>query len=302
MYNLKDAILNSKDYLSFAESFKSGEAKHAYIVVSPDQVLREAFVNEVSCLILNNREMVVAESHPDLIKVNGNDKGNIIVEDILTAIDRIQYKASLSQYKVVVINAKNFLSERVQNKLLKTLEEPPKDTIIFIVLSNLMGVLPTILSRTETLALKNLSTESLEKLGFEQEVIKKSENMLYLCNKLSHDKNKFELVENCLINMKKSSEVIEYSRKFAKTKEDCSEYLFYFGHIFNLLIKDNFASKNKIYSSSLVSEFPLMVISECIVALNTAEREVNANCALGQVMDKFLLKILEVKYLCKNNI
>ncbi len=302
MSNLSNVIKNSEDYKNFVNAFNVGQAKHAYIVMNQDTVLREAFIKELASFILQNSALVEANSHPDLNLVTGNEKGNILVEDVLVAIDKIQFKASLGQYKVLIIMAKTNLSERVQNKLLKTLEEPPKDTIIFLSVASFTGVLPTILSRAEKLVLNNLSTDVLLELGFSKQIIDKSENMLYLCNKLMHDKLKFSFVEECLSNMKNSSQVILFSRKISKSKEEAKEYLFYFGHIFNLLIKDNLKSSDRIYSAELIEDFPLMVLSECIVALNKANLEVDANCSLGQVIDKFLLKILEVKYLCRNNI
>jgi len=192
-------------------------------------------------------------------------------------------------------------AERVQNKLLKTLEEPPTDTLIFVAVNNLTGILPTIISRTEKLVLNNLSENLLSELGYTSDVIKKSNNILYLCEKLTNDKSKFEMVENCLESLQKSSEVIEYSRKFCKSKDDAKEFLFYFGYIFKLLIKQNLG-EIKIYSQSLVENFSLMVLAECITALEKANSEIDSNCVLGQVMDKFLFKILEVKYICKNNI
>jgi len=301
MNKLSDIVQKSIDYLNFISNFDSGLNKHAYLVVSSDKMLRDAFLKRIVSYILQNKEMVEANSHPDYIYVGGNEKGNILVEDVLKAIDKIQFKASLGKFKVVVINVSNVLSERVQNKLLKTLEEPPTDTLIFVAVNNLTGILPTIISRTEKLVLNNLSENLLSELGYTSDVIKKSNNILYLCEKLTNDKSKFEMVENCLESLQKSSEVIEYSRKFCKSKDDAKEFLFYFGYIFKLLIKQNLG-EIKIYSQSLVENFSLMVLAECITALEKANSEIDSNCVLGQVMDKFLFKILEVKYICKNNI
>lgn len=302
MINLTDAILSSSDFKAFEADFKAGLHKHSYLVVSADSSLRTAFVNELAVLILGGREMVMANSHPDLTQVFGNAKGNIIVEDIMTALDKIQYKPSISENKVFVIHAKSNISERVQNKLLKTLEEPPANTIILLSVPSLAGVINTVQSRCEKLILKPLSAETLTNLGYNREVVLKSECELYLCEKFTLEGDKFKLVEDCLTNLKKSSQIIEYSRKLAKSKEEATEYLNYFAHIFNLLIKDNLAKANTVYPSALVSEFPLMVLSECAAMLDTAKQKLDANCQPGLVMDEFLFKMLEVKYLCKNNI
>ena len=302
MFNLTDAILSSSDFKAFEADFKAGTHKHSYLVVSQDSALRTAFVNELAVLILGGREMVLAGSHPDLTLVSGNAKGNIIVEDVLLALDKIFYKPSISENKVFIINAKTSISERVQNKLLKTLEEPPANTIILVSVPSLAGVINTVQSRCEKLILKPLSAEALANLGYNQEVILKSERELSLCEKFTLEGDKFKLVEDCLTNLKKSSQIIEYSRKLSKTKEEASEYLNYFAHIFNLLIKDNLSSSNTVYPSALVAEFPLMVLSECATMLDAAKQKLEANCQPGLVIDEFLFKMLEVKYLCKNNI
>jgi DNA polymerase III delta prime subunit len=67
-------------------------------------------------------------------------------------------KKAFGARKVAVITTGSITSE-AQNALLKLFEEPPENTYFFVSLANLGGVLPTLLSRVQTLELGDQEIE-----------------------------------------------------------------------------------------------------------------------------------------------
>lgn len=90
---------------------------------------------------------ILAGSYGDLLTV-APQKGWIRIEQIR----EMQAKAALAPleggYKVVLIQAADFLREEAANSLLKILEEPPTQTVFLLSAQNRDKILPTILSRS----------------------------------------------------------------------------------------------------------------------------------------------------------
>ena len=72
-------------------------------------------------------------------------------------------KPIISKNKIFIINDADTMTEESQNCLLKTLEEPPKYGIIFLIVSNESKILPTIKSRCVTLKFNKIEKEEMKK-------------------------------------------------------------------------------------------------------------------------------------------
>ena len=98
-----------------------------------------------------------ATSHPDFHQVMTEKQ--VGVDLIRDAITKLQGTAQLSGNKVLVIHGAETMTESAANALLKTLEEPTRNTYIILLCDSLQGILPTILSRCEKIVLHPPSTE-----------------------------------------------------------------------------------------------------------------------------------------------
>ena len=76
------------------------------------------------------------------------------IEDVRDLQKRLFLKPIKSSTKASIIDAPLGITTEAQNALLKILEEPPKDTIIMLLLPQKEMVLPTILSRCKIIDLK----------------------------------------------------------------------------------------------------------------------------------------------------
>lgn len=90
-----------------------------------------------------------------------NKQGNIPVEEANDLIRRLSLKSFEGKYKVVVLWMPENLHPSSANKLLKSIEEPPDQTIFLLVTSERDRILPTILSRTQLIRLKRLEPEDI---------------------------------------------------------------------------------------------------------------------------------------------
>ncbi len=80
-----------------------------------------------------------------------NKQGYISVEESADILRKLQLKSFESVYKIIILWMPEKLRADSANKLLKILEEPPDNTVFFLVTDNSDQLLPTILSRLQIL-------------------------------------------------------------------------------------------------------------------------------------------------------
>ena len=100
------------------------------------------------------------ETHPDVFLL-GDDlaERSIKIEMIRELQSWVRLKPFEGRYKVAVIREAERLTTEAQNALLKTLEEPPAQTVLVLTAVYPLQLLPTILSRVSELRLTPLAVE-----------------------------------------------------------------------------------------------------------------------------------------------
>jgi DNA polymerase-3 subunit delta' len=95
--------------------------------------------------------------HPDYLfvtqeknKKTGKTKKYIDVSQIRRVNEWASRYAAMGGYKIVIIDGAEKLNENASNALLKTLEEPSKKTIFFLITKSTESLLPTIFSRVQS--------------------------------------------------------------------------------------------------------------------------------------------------------
>ena len=125
----------------------------------------------------NSQNLIKNNSHPDLFCINNetlisyfqredkdklkNKTKKIPVGFIREAIDFVMLKSGLSKNKILFIDGAENLTISSQNALLKTLEEPPKNTYIIIQSNRFKCLNQTIYSRCQLIHFNNLSQNEL---------------------------------------------------------------------------------------------------------------------------------------------
>lgn len=111
------------------------------------------------------------ENNPDYFELRIKDKQSIGIKEVKEMISWLQMKPFQASSKVAVVLEAEKLTTEAQNSLLKTLEEPPRNSYIFLLTNNHKTLLQTIISRTEVLRLdNNEKTNTIDNVA--EEIIK----------------------------------------------------------------------------------------------------------------------------------
>jgi DNA polymerase III delta prime subunit len=91
-------------------------------------------------------------------KVYKPENGNISIEVAreITQFTKLKTSGNNALRRVIVIEDAQALTIEAQNALLKTLEEPPTDTVYILTLTSTANILPTIMSRIQTLTIHSI--------------------------------------------------------------------------------------------------------------------------------------------------
>ena len=92
-------------------------------------------------------------------------RGIISAREADEIIRRLQYKSFESEYKITIIWQPETMNEEAANKILKILEEPWDKTLFILVSERTDLLLPTIISRTQEVAVPRLKNEDLMALA-----------------------------------------------------------------------------------------------------------------------------------------
>ncbi|MEM7008593.1 MAG: DNA polymerase III subunit delta' [Thermodesulfobacteriota bacterium] len=100
--------------------------------------------------------------HPDVIYVEYEGVKSIKVEQIREGVEEKLYLKSFEgKYKVVIVDEAHRMSSGAQNAFLKTLEEPPPNSVIILITSSPDKLLPTIRSRCQLVRFNSLPQERI---------------------------------------------------------------------------------------------------------------------------------------------
>ena len=164
---LKEAVVAAKNHED-----ESQNMTHAWLFTGPPGSGRSntamAFAAALlcpdsGCNSCVNCSTALKGTHADveLIRTEGL---SIKIDEIRELITRASWTPSVAQYRVVIIEDADRLTESAANALLKAIEEPGLRTVWLLCAPTLSDVLPTIRSRTRNLTLRTPSVEAVTKL------------------------------------------------------------------------------------------------------------------------------------------
>lgn len=114
--------------------------------------------NKNACNACKGCSLFEAQSHPD-VQIVVSDKPSIGVDLIRKVSEFVTTTAQLMGNKVIIIHGIDAMTEAASNSLLKTLEEPSKNTFLILSTTQPNNLLPTIKSRCEKIRLRLPSEE-----------------------------------------------------------------------------------------------------------------------------------------------
>ena len=174
---------------AFSGAWESGRLHHAWLLAGPRGVGKASFARAAATRVLAEAagppvglpgletpidhpiaRLLAAGSHPDfrwlerLERPAGGLARNISVDQVRSLGDLLTVTPSMSAWRAIGIDAVDDLEASAANALLKMLEEPPPNTLFFLVSHAPGRLLPTIRSRCRRLDFARLGDEVMTSL------------------------------------------------------------------------------------------------------------------------------------------
>lgn len=167
---VENIIGNEKNINYLKGQITRDEVSHSYIFEGEEGIGKKSLAIYFSAMILcenrvekpcgycNSCLKIKSRNHPDLI-LREPTKSQYSAEDCAEIQEEIRKRPNESEKKIVILTEGDKLSVIFQNKFLKTLEEPPKSSIIIILTKNTNILLETTKSRCQIISLEKISKE-----------------------------------------------------------------------------------------------------------------------------------------------
>ncbi|MEM7304156.1 MAG: DNA polymerase III subunit delta' [Pseudomonadota bacterium] len=164
----------SQQWEYFSRLLQSGSFPHALLLHGPAGIGKHQFATTLcaalacdhpteeylACGKCKHCLLFEARTYPDFVHVELNeDESSISVDVIRAMISKLYLTRHYENPKVALIENADAMNVNAANAILKTLEEPPEDTILILVSENPQKLPATIRSRCQAIALPVPSEE-----------------------------------------------------------------------------------------------------------------------------------------------
>jgi DNA polymerase-3 subunit delta' len=182
---------------NFLAAFHAGKLHHAFLLTGPEGIGKATFAFRAARFLLDQpvepansgffamepastldvptqsrtTALVANEAHPDLAVLRRRYdakakrfRSEISVEDTREALALFNKTAAFGGWRAVIVDCADDLNIASANALLKTLEEPPKKAVFFLIAHQPGRLLPTIRSRCQVQPLAPLDSRTISTL------------------------------------------------------------------------------------------------------------------------------------------
>ena len=322
MTNWTTLVKSTNAYNVIKSDIENGRLSHAYLVLCADgdnlgnylKVLTKLFFCKqgLPCGKCRSCDLIDNGLYPDVAFFP--KEGQTVLSDDVNALIQDSYvKPYEADKKVYVINQGQTMNASSQNKLLKTLEEPPQNVHILIGATGEYSLLPTVLSRVKKLEIAPFDSQVIfNSLKDEytdhqrlQDAISCADGSVGKVTSLYNDQTLQETMDFCqsvILDMQSSRDVLDFSTRLSALKGDFNDFL----SVLELFLRDMLVAKSKgekyisnvkayqtLKSATGYGQGALISILEHITE---ARRRLQSNVTKTMVGEWLLFKILEDKF------
>lgn len=308
---MKNIYLESHIHKIIQSDLQNNMLNHSYMLISTDRLRINEFVRFVAQEIMCERNCgecptcikIQNHDHSDVVEYPQNEKG-IMSADADKIVEDSYILPMESNRKVYILHNFDESNIVVQNKLLKTIEEPSKSVVFLITCSNDSLVLPTIRSRCKKLtepALDNAQVAEFLKRNYNMDS-EKSEKISKICDgnltlavDYTTDNKMLEmrsLAVEILSTMSSSADVLRYSVGVQKFKGSLETFFAVMLDVLHTSMRDRINGKTTTLYNEQSTVGAVNVVKEAI-------KKIKSNCNTNSVIEGVLLGILEERYKCQ---
>ncbi len=202
---------------------------------------------------------------PSCLKVEKQQSENLLVVEPSGALIKMEQAQDILRFlnfkswggkRAVIIDQVHLLHPAAANSLLKTLEEPPPDTIFFLIAPSAAGVLPTLRSRCQLFNFHPVPADKMKKkLQAPEWIIRASRGSFEKLKQFQEESSTqtrphaAEIVESCL--MRGDFLTSEDWREPLKEKGSWPQYLMYWNYLLRDAMYTKLNRKNEILNTDL---------------------------------------------------
>lgn len=307
MQHIEELVRRSVFINNFITDARSGNVSHAYMVVGDDTesidaavyVMEQAmFCPDNACGVCNICSRVKNGNHTNISTYVTYNRD--VIDEI---IERSYIQPAESGANVFVLKNFDTVQTRLQNALLKTVEEPQDGVVIILTATNESAILSTIKSRVKKINLNiwNQDTIYAELIdrGYSSEAAQFASGIcaqsLTRAVALANDgeaKKTYDDMYDMLVNIQNSSMIPVYLRKFGTDRNQFAAKLEMIELIFFNAMND---CVNGIITQ-INQAFSMAAISNILESLADAEAKNKVNIAIDNIATDLLLSILEKRF------
>lgn len=320
--NYEALVKSTAAYRIAARDKEAGRLSHAYLVLCQDGLYLRRYLNLFAKLILcEAREfcgacricsLVGREKYPDMTVFPAAEGDKIRTEDIDFLVEDSYVKPYEGNRKLYVLAGAENMTPAAQNKLLKTLEEPPANVHILMGATSEYGLLPTVLSRVRRLEIHPFPDRVLlsamegefpdrERLNA---AVWNGDGTLGRAETLYGDKKLSEVTDlavRVVTEMDSSADVLDFSGEIAK--ESLPDFLSVLQLLYRDLIaaaegKEDLVQNRAAFARtrSALARYPKGALYRASEAITEAFCRKAFNATDGMLAEWLLFQILEGKY------
>lgn len=167
----------------FKEAFGGRRPHHAWLLTGSQGLGKALFAEKAAIWLLagrpggegfggadgsNAQSLIAAGSHPDFRRLvrtlgdTGKLRAVIRVDEVRALQPLFRQTPSIADWRIVVVDSADEMNVQSANALLKNLEEPPEQTLFFLISHTPGRLLPTIRSRCRTLRFGRLGDAEVD--------------------------------------------------------------------------------------------------------------------------------------------
>ena len=320
-------LKDTKAYLSLQSDLSAGRLNHCYMIMGEDKLavdnLIDLFCETILCKDGGCGKCVICQkvedkNHEDVIepKVVG-DRGERREADGIREFVEKAYIKSVGDIKIMVIRAIDEIDMKVQNFLLKSLEEPIDGVVFLLGVTKQSAVLDTIKSRSKKLSVTPFSKRALTAF-FDDNYIGKPKSLieesidccmgsLSRFESLLNDEEYFGDMSEIIFVLKEltSTKVNLKMQKRLDVKDNKDGKLSRYLDIMQLIIGVLLKRKSGVYVEGfervnvLLDCFNIATLVNFNELITDAKQKIASYCNAGNILDNLFIKMMEVKYLCR---
>lgn len=301
----EELVKDTTAYKIISTEKKNGALSHAYLVVCADKYALKTYLKELAKVIefqgddgdgriaglIDKNAYVDCTFYP----LTGD---RIMTADVDDLVSKTYIRPLENKTRLFVLCGAENATPAAQNKLLKTLEDPPKGVVILIGALRESGLLSTVLSRVKKIDVPPLSSEKIRSVLSERckdkdrlETAIRSANgsagaALALYENGEADKLD-SLVKDIFAEMKSSKDVIKFVKRAGK--EDIKEL------ISALKAETTIRLENAVYGKEDKDGFTVGALVAISETLTDKEKAVAFSANTAMTIDGVLLSIVREK-------